>query len=366
MEGERDVKAFDLVVKLPADYWASFSNMSKPWSSLTSNSLLISCSNNPSSERYFFTANDEELTALHRLTLSTADQPHTVTQILNQLFCFYDGNSTVFVCNLLSHEIIPLQTPSCLRSCHKYSSKKYCPEYFLGFEPYSKCYKVLNVCHIYVGNFMSCKSMDTNHTEVNCEVFGLGTDNSWRKIDAPHFRIRPYSQSVCVNGTLHWMRTDNGKAAALGAFDLKDEKFRAMSLPEGVSGHHDLIQVGENLAVLDCDDFRMKSKIRLWTLKDYNNEAWMKEDFDFPFSTMMLRRPIPINNSNRGEIMLIEYNSSLLSRVFVYDFKTQQRRMIEITETTDGNNFKFMDVGKRAGILVTYLSGKELPAFQGN
>ncbi|XWS73979.1 hypothetical protein CRYUN_Cryun02cG0176000 [Craigia yunnanensis] len=66
---------------------------------------------------------------------------------------------------------------------------------------------------------------------------------------------------------------------------------------------------------------------------------WMKEDFDFPFSTMMLRRPIPINNSNTGEIMLIEYKSSLLSSVLVYDFKTQQRKMIEISETANGNNF---------------------------
>ncbi|XWS32906.1 hypothetical protein CRYUN_Cryun22dG0031300 [Craigia yunnanensis] len=81
---------------------------------------------------------------------------------------------------------------------------------------------------------------------------------------------------------------------------------------------------------------------------------------------MMLRRPIPINNSNRGEIMLIEYKSSLLSRVFVYDLKTQQGRMIEITETVNGNNFKVLDVGKLAGILVTYISGRELPTFQGN
>ena len=84
----------------------------------------------------------------------------------------------------------------------------------------------------------------------------------------------------------------------------------------------------------------------------------MKEDFEFPFSTLMLRRPIPINNSNNGEIMLIEYKSSLPSRVFVYDLKTQQRRMIEITETASGNNF--LDVGKRAGILVTYISDREL------
>ena len=227
-----------------------------------------------------------------------------------------------------------------------------------------KCYKVLNVCHIYSDNFLSCKNIDTNHTEVKCEILGLGTDTSWRKIDAPHFRIRSYSQSVSVNGTLHWMRTNNGKAA-LGAFDLKNEKFRAMSLPKGVFEHHDLIQVGENLAVLDCDNFRMKCKVRLWILKDYNNEVWMKEEFEFTFSTLMLRRPIPINNSNTGEIMLIEYKSSLPSRVFVYDLKTQQRRMIEITETANGKNFKFLDVGKRAGILVTYISGRELPAFQG-
>ena len=81
----------------------------------------------------------------------------------------------------------------------------------------------------------------------------------------------------------------------------------------------------------------------------------MKQDFDFPFSSMMLRHPIPINNSNRGEIMLIEYKSSLLSRVFVYDLKTQQRRMIEITGTANGNNFTLLDVGKLAGILIIYI-----------
>ena len=86
----------------------------------------------------------------------------------------------------------------------------------------------------------------------------------------------------------------------------------------------------------------------------------MKEDFEFPLSTLLIRRPIPINNSNTGEIMFIEDKSSLLSRVFVNDLKTQQRRMFEITETSNGNNFKFLDFGKRAGILVTYISDREL------
>ena len=120
-----------------------------------------------------------------------------------------------------SHEIIPLPTPSCLISCHKYSSKKYCHEYFLGFGSRSKCYKVLNVCQIYAGNnILSCKNKHIKHTEVKCEILALRIADSWRKIDAQDFKIRLYGQSVCVNGTLHWMRPDNGQAA-LGASDLR-------------------------------------------------------------------------------------------------------------------------------------------------
>lgn len=99
---------------------------------------------------------------------------------------------------------------------------------------------------------------------------------------------------MCVNGAIHWIYNPNaqGKVVKLASIDVKDETFQVMRLLKGVCEHHYLVQVGDHLSVLDCDGFRSEIKIRLWTLEDYHNDkAWSRQEFDFPFGSMMYRRP---------------------------------------------------------------------------
>ncbi|THF97298.1 F-box protein At2g21930-like [Camellia sinensis] len=126
--------------------------------------------------------------------------------------------------------------------------------YFLGFDPSTRIFKVVNI-HIYHESDMMV-----------CRVFTLGGDNSggsWRTIH-PGFPfegcdwLRNSSKSVCLNGAIHWFLEAKN---VIVAFDLKDENFYIIPLPNhgGVVqprlSETVLIQVNGFLAVI-CYDYR--------------------------------------------------------------------------------------------------------------
>lgn len=71
-------------------------------------------------------------------------------------------------------------------------------------------------------------------------------------------------------------------------------------------------------------------------------KAWSKREFDFPFNSMMFSSPNPVINSKSGEVLLIEYMSSLVSRVFIHDLRTRDRRAIKISPINNKTNKRLM------------------------
>ncbi|KAI8558822.1 hypothetical protein RHMOL_Rhmol04G0126200 [Rhododendron molle] len=112
------------------------------------------------------------------------------------------------------------------------------------------------------------------------EIFTLGT-HSWRKIDAvppsPYF---PFGfGGICVNGVIYWRSTSTKPSSTIDkevivAFDLKEERFRVIPLPDGPSAKPCLRELGGQLAA--CEDFPEDVPEELWILEDYENWVWVK------------------------------------------------------------------------------------------
>lgn len=364
--------AMDVLKILPEKARMRFKCVSKTWYSSIKGTILpliVSFTNSSFSQQHFLTIEHQSDEASHLLTVPSDFKLHRVTQLINGFICFYNiVDFEILMRNVVTQEIIDLPKSTFVVSDddEDFSGPmiSYFREYFLGFDPSSRDYKVLNISNKHTTNSSSYAWMIDNHGTPECEIFTLGT-TSWRKIDAPPSRIHFRRQGLCTNGFIHWIIINPRKTKpVLAVFDVKEEKFDIVKLPDEVRKHHDLIQAEEKLGVLDCDDFRSKNKIRVWMLKDYGRggeggEVWIRRDYVFPFDTIMFRPPIPVSNSNNGEILLTEYKSSLVSRAFIYDLKTRERRTIKIPPVTEQDVVKFLDL-KRARVSATYVAS--LPA----
>ncbi|KAG5552276.1 hypothetical protein RHGRI_010379 [Rhododendron griersonianum] len=78
---------------------------------------------------------------------------------------------------------------------------------------------------------------------------------------------------------IHWRSTSTKPSSTIDkevivAFDLKDERFHVISLPEGPSAKPCLRELGGRLAA--CEDFPEDVPEELWILEDYENWVWVK------------------------------------------------------------------------------------------
>ncbi|KAH7856073.1 hypothetical protein Vadar_032424 [Vaccinium darrowii] len=91
---------------------------------------------------------------------------------------------------------------------------------------------------------------------------------------------------VCLGGVIHWrnfayepLPVDD---EVVVTFDLKDERFRVVSLPRGPTSMPRLVEVGGYLAA--CLDSPLYETVEeeLWILDDYDNWVWVKERIVLP------------------------------------------------------------------------------------
>lgn len=133
------------------------------------------------------------------------------------------------------------------------------------------------------------------------EIFTPGT-NSWRRMDASlpleitstNAHVIFHGKSTCVNGAQHWSFTFE-RAMHILVFDLEGENFRFIQVPDGISTEDGpvhifrylsgwnaitfkkLIQVYSCLALIDYKDLLIHNEMKLWILKDCQNQIWIEE-----------------------------------------------------------------------------------------
>lgn len=103
-----------------------------------------------------------------------------------------------------------------------------------------------------------------------------------------------FMENLRVSGALHWSFTFE-RAMHILVFDLEDENFRSIQVPDGISTEDGsvhffrylsgwnaitfkkLIQVNSYLALIDYKDLLIHNEMKLCILKDCQNQIWIEE-----------------------------------------------------------------------------------------
>ncbi|KAK6128962.1 hypothetical protein DH2020_037305 [Rehmannia glutinosa] len=150
------------------------------------------------------------------------------------------------------------------------------------------------------------------------QVFSLKSD-SWRKLnDFPPQDYRPLT-SVFLNGSIHWLLATEimgQNLFALFSFDLSDDKYREVRLPEycPISPCNNNYVVDLNLCILKgmlCVLVEWKSCLVLWAMKDYysdHDKSWTKI-LDIRLDLILEKYCIPLGFKpfylyENGEVMM--------------------------------------------------------------
>ncbi|CAB4282631.1 unnamed protein product [Prunus armeniaca] len=361
------ITCFMILPRLPSKSLMRFKCVCKSWSSLTRDPsfvsahqnlgcnknvhlLLIAWDKRPTTQQHFFSLQINQegslIPATHLLSLPTPQTTNEClynAQIINGLVCLYLYNTTVpnqtdpdhpvRIFNPSTRESIALpqalQPASCkaVRIFNPYTresialsrapaSRKVYVTYDFGFSPLTNEYKVLQVQEL-------IPALRGEHFMF--KIFKLGT-SSWRhiEVDCNGLRINPFTspfhkRSVCVNGAVHWIHGINN---VILAFDIGDEKFRAIPLPKDYNcfTHHidfpieSIVEVDGCVALTGDKELMRLNILRLGVLRDYQNQVWVKETISFSLHWEEAGYPVPfLYHSHRGsdEIVLPPEYASL-------------------------------------------------------
>ncbi|KAG8375174.1 hypothetical protein BUALT_Bualt10G0072900 [Buddleja alternifolia] len=139
--------------------------------------------------------------------------------------------------------------------------------YKIGFSPSVNNFKVLRIVY---------KTwLDTNVEE--CEIFTVGVDERWRRLDNPFMNLCYWVDGISLNGAFHWILRDKG-SFQISTFNLAEERAGQVLHPPGLV----LDSKTMNLALFDNQlslvDYSIESQITIWTMKEYRNaESWTKD-----------------------------------------------------------------------------------------
>ncbi|CAK9157348.1 unnamed protein product [Ilex paraguariensis] len=291
---------FDILVRLPVKSLMRFQYVCKSWyffltcndpafidlqlsrsqSRLSGTKLLISTSSFGERQCRCFQSlllvdlekGDRNGRATQPLTMPC--NPHhsfSLSESIKGLVCWHQRGYTkkimsIYICNPSTRELMKLpvapQNQVTKTNMHVY--------YYFGFDPSSKEFKVLTI------QFASFPW----HCGVAFWIFTLG-GKSWRQIhppdspfgldnDEPPWFIE-LENCVCLHGALHWIRMLKQKKAIV-VFDLRDENFHAISIPN-INSPFMLLQVDGHLVVLNLLQGVLHTReVEMWTLEDYTNE----------------------------------------------------------------------------------------------
>ncbi|XP_026453681.1 uncharacterized protein LOC113355115 isoform X2 [Papaver somniferum] len=289
-----------------------------------------------------------------RTTVRKSEQkPFHYTKILppvNGLICFVNRRSAaVCILNPSTRERTPWIVSS-LRQNKKYNFVEeyaravWLPTYFFGFDPATKQHKV--VCawclHGQATGFSGIDSEDDKfHWTGICEVLTVG-ENTWRNIDEKvPFTHYPVEVSICSNGFIYWGSGFVGIPENLNAFDVGQEKFKVITVPQHIKdkcknppgGHcgpyQSLIEVGGHISLLQ----RWTDKVvKLWICGDDTSTGsyrkWTEITMNLPFQWGDRHGRFPYFHGVAGEDRIIIESYPTMDRLdinkvclYSYDWK---------------------------------------------
>ncbi|XP_043693195.1 F-box protein CPR1-like [Telopea speciosissima] len=165
------------------------------------------------------------------------------------------------------------------------------------------------------------------------KVYSLST-NSWRNIGSiPFYFFLRHDFGVFANSALHWVSKceHDTTSSFILSFDLKDEKFREVPLPDSIDNlaydkfHMHLRVLGGQLCIFY--NFFM-IRVEIWVMKDYGvRDSWVKQFSIEQPSVMGSFLNFSIGN---GEVLFRNNKSELV----LYDPRRGRERNLRICGVT--------------------------------
>ncbi|XP_058225939.1 F-box protein At3g07870-like [Rhododendron vialii] len=187
-------------------------------------------------------------------------------------FPFEVWRNPIAVCNPITSEYINLPDPIEWDRDTKRSLSIHCG---LGFSPKMNQYKVIRFREPLISWERESCSMTEIHT--------LGT-GSWKRVrNVPSSLYYNNGSPTYLNGSLHWIYTEENGSNSIVSFNFDIEKFQSVPPPpfklwkidKEMTGEWVLGVLGGCLCVCDGSGFE---KLKIWVMKEYGvQESWSKE-----------------------------------------------------------------------------------------
>ncbi|KAL5698324.1 hypothetical protein ACHQM5_029378 [Ranunculus cassubicifolius] len=325
---------FDILSRLPIKCLMKCKALNKDWYQLITSPGFVHLHlkhAKENKERILFASTNSGITSLHSSDYETVNKPMlnynfrlpgdlVMVGTCNGLVCLSDYKTMIVICN-------PATRKHFLKLFEKFDvlDENYEEEFCLGFghDTVSDEYKVMRV------DFSYHKSAEgdlyTEKTQVF--VYTLGTD-SWREIQLPFLLDKGISVLPYASGALHvFERTSDCKLkdpqtiCAIVSFDLENEEFRRMSMPNTGYGGILLGALEGCLSMSTEKRKRLGGRSDIWLMKEYGvMKSWSKA---YSFSVMKIPdSTVPLASRKDKVILLQPWGCDSNTNIYSYDPKS--------------------------------------------
>lgn len=201
-----------------------------------------------------------------------------------------------------------------------------------GYDPETDDYKLVRLAYL-AGN----ARIRFNTVPPLVEIYTLRT-GAWRSVAAPGppYVIDERSFSALVNGAVHWLAhtplCQDAFRNVIVSFNVGDEAFREMAVPESLQGYllnMAVMVLNGYLALVPCNRRSGDECHSVWVMKEYGvAESWTKL-FDIDIDGGGLVRVIGFTKN--GEVLLVTKDGKLVS----YEPRSQETMDLHIRGLTE-------------------------------
>ncbi|KAL5725859.1 hypothetical protein ACHQM5_008951 [Ranunculus cassubicifolius] len=294
----------EILARLPVKSVSRFKTVCKPWNNLISNPYFARKQLKHGSKlKILFRGSDIFESKFYSADYDKPDEQVMLNLPSSYVGWSYNSCDGLFVLSDVGEEdLVCIWNPSTGErynlpvpfpedsSCNKFNVK-----YGIGFDPTTEVYKVLRI------EYCRCHMPDKNQIF----LYTLNS-NSWRRLNTIPYkpRIGVASKMVLVDNNLHFFGTWTNSevrpnSKLILSFDLSNEVFKEILLPNNGEGFMDIIQSSSRL----CVAFYMSNPRRtdVWVMKEYGiQESWTKS---FSINEEIYNEGRPLYLSENAEIL---------------------------------------------------------------